>query len=221
MDTRFLHLKLAAVGGALGSHVTVAMRPTVGGGARLAFAFCSPRDQWSRKKGRLIAEGRLGMSRENEVVGDRQPRYAIVPFKWDAPSTFPQQVLGYLRETLSYMAPRWLRDWFSWKGLDEAGLLYASVPPTDNIDPKLIEVERDALGSQLLDVQRDCIGWRKAATKLYQLLDDIDTNDDFVRDDDKSFRTLARAKFKERFKVLKQEGEELSLAEPEQPQVSS
>jgi len=54
-STKFMHMQLGA------GHITLAVRamPDEVGAYVVGAAFCSPKDQFSKKKGRLIAEGRL------------------------------------------------------------------------------------------------------------------------------------------------------------------
>lgn len=52
-ETRFIHFMLGK------GRVTAAVRKGAGNTVAIGAAFCSPNDQFSRKRGRKIAEGRL------------------------------------------------------------------------------------------------------------------------------------------------------------------
>ena len=66
--TRYMHIPLGS------GFVTVAIGVDLGDGTRkLGLAFCSPNDQFSRKRGRLIAEGRMASANSLLLPPGDQP----------------------------------------------------------------------------------------------------------------------------------------------------
>lgn len=67
--------------------------------AEIGLAFCSPEDQFSRKRGRLIAEGRLNVGKSLRLFLDPDKRVKA-------------QVMGWLREYLptSQTVPWWVNS---------------------------------------------------------------------------------------------------------------
>lgn len=76
---------------------------------RVAFAFCSPKDQFSRKKGRLIATGRV------RVLED-----AHIEFEDDGEQAIKAQVMSHLEDDM-LTGEEYLPQWARYRGLYRGG----------------------------------------------------------------------------------------------------
>jgi hypothetical protein len=59
---------------------------------------------------------------------------------------------------------------------------------------------------QVVNKNQDNVDWEKAARKLYNILDDIDTVDDLAKDNESLYCNLVRRHHKERFKLASTDG---------------
>lgn len=59
---------------------------------------------------------------------------------------------------------------------------------------------------QVVNKNQDNVDWEKAARKLYDILDDIDTADDLAKDNESLYRNLVRRHHKERFELASTDG---------------
>jgi len=89
----FMHFELG------GGRVTAAVE-VADGAAKVGLAFCSPRDQFERRKGRLISEGRL-------AAGKHFCELPLVPDE-----RVKKQVLDHLMATFhgAEGVPQWVSD---------------------------------------------------------------------------------------------------------------
>ncbi len=104
---RYHHYVLSGKGPA--SHATVAIIPVGGEMVAVGVSFCSARDQWSKKKGRLIAEGRA------RDAGIRQAH---------SKSFRPASIV--MPEGAAQIAVKMLRSWFGDKNRNTEATVHAN-----------------------------------------------------------------------------------------------